>query len=196
MLNTALAHMDDETPVLRFRGSETLRDQDLGIFEILLSQSGTAADVGAGGALSAIGRVLLARYADEVPIVLLDNANLVDARSLSVLIQLAVARRVKLLIAAESIRPPLDLATNLWLSGGLIRVDLSGLDEATVAALSRTIGVTRVCRSVGFPPARRDWWEPAAAQPCPVQPRPPADPQNGSCGTSILSCGPCSKWSR
>lgn len=140
MLNTALAHMDDETPVLRFRGSETLRDQDLGIFEILLSQSGTAADVGAGGALSAIGRVLLARYADEVPIVLLDNANLVDARSLSVLIQLAVARRVKLLIAAESIRPPLDLATNLWLSGGLIRVDLSGLDEATVAALSRTSG--------------------------------------------------------
>ncbi|MDN5773015.1 MAG: LuxR C-terminal-related transcriptional regulator [Brevibacterium aurantiacum] len=140
MMNTALARLDKETPVLRFRGSETLRDRDLGILEILLSQSGSATTVGAGAALSAIGRALSMRYSDSVPIVLIDNANLVDATSLSVLTQLAVAGRTKLLIAAESIRPPIDLVTSLWLSGGLIRVDLSGLDEATVAALAETSG--------------------------------------------------------
>ncbi|SMX82349.1 regulatory protein, luxR family [Brevibacterium sp. 239c] len=140
MMNTALARIDKDTPVLRFRGSEPLRGRDLGILEILLSQSGSSSKVGAGTALSSIGRQLKARYPEATPIVLIDNANLVDAVSLSVLTQLAVARRVRLLIAAESIRPPVDLATSLWLSGRLIRVDLSGLNEATVAALAETSG--------------------------------------------------------
>lgn len=140
MMNTALARIDKGTPVLRFRGSEPLRDRDLGILEILLSQSGSRSKVGAGTALSSIGRQLKVRYPEATPIALIDNANLVDAVSLSVLTQLAVAKRVKLLIAAESIRPPVDLATSLWLSGRLIRVDLSGLNEATVATLAETSG--------------------------------------------------------
>ena len=140
MMNTALARIDKDTPVLRFRGSEPMRARNLGILEILLSQSGSTADVEAGAALSAIGRALSIRYSDSTPIILVDNANLVDATSLSVLTQLAVAGRAKLLIAAESIRPPVDLVTSLWLSGGLIRVDLNGLDEATVAALAETSG--------------------------------------------------------
>lgn len=140
MMNTALTRIDQDTPVLRFRGSEPMRARNLGILEILLSQSGSTADVEAGAALSAIGRALSIRYSGSTPIILVDNANLVDATSLSVLTQLAVAGRAKLLIAAESIRPPLDLVTSLWLSGGLIRVDLNGLDEATVAALAETSG--------------------------------------------------------
>lgn len=140
LMNTALARIDRGTPVLRFRGSEALRDRNLGILEILLSQSGSVTDVGPGAALSAIGRTLTSRYSDAIPIVLVDNANLVDAASMAVFMQLAVARRARLLIAAESIRPPVDLATSLWLSGGLVRVDLNGLDEATVAALAEASG--------------------------------------------------------
>ena len=140
MMNTALARIDKDTPVLRFRGSEPMRTRNLGILEILLSQSGSTTEVSAGAALSAIGLALTTRYPDSIPIVLIDNANLVDATSLSVLTQLAVAGRARLLIAAESIRPPVDLVTSLWLSGGLIRVDLNGLDESTVAALAATSG--------------------------------------------------------
>ncbi|HCG56527.1 MULTISPECIES: LuxR C-terminal-related transcriptional regulator [Brevibacterium] len=140
LMNAALVRIDKDTPVLRLRGSEAMRDRDLGILDIVLSQSGSTADVSAGAALSSIGAALAIRYPDSIPIVLVDNANLVDATSLSVLTQLAVAGRARILIAAESIRPPVDLVTSLWLSGDLIRVDLNGLDEAAVAALAETSG--------------------------------------------------------
>lgn len=140
LANTALAHIDKKIPVLRFRGSEALRNRDLGILEILLSQAGSPPGMGSGAALSAVGRELASRSPDAKPIVFVDNANLVDAASLSVLTQLATAKRLRLLVAAESIRAPIDLVTSLWLSGAVVRVDLSGLDESAVSALTETSG--------------------------------------------------------
>lgn len=74
-------------------------------------------------------------------LVVVDNADLVDDHSLAVLAQLTDARRIKLVIAAESARPPVDLIAGLWLSGSVVRIDLDGIDEADAAAMINSIGL-------------------------------------------------------
>src|SRR5699024_8770594 len=70
-----------------------------------------------------------------------DNADLVDDHSLAVLAQLAAARRVRLLIAAESARPPIDLIVGPWMDGRLVRVDLARIDEADAIAMISSVGL-------------------------------------------------------
>lgn len=136
VMNMALQQIGSTTVIHRFRGSEQLRDRELGILGILLSQAGADRSIAAGAALSVISEVFAADSSTSVPIARVDNANLVDAASLAVLCQLAEAGRIRLLIGAESVRPPIDLVAKLWLSGKLTRIDLAGLDETAIAALA------------------------------------------------------------
>ena len=69
-----------------------------------------------------------------------DNADLADDHSLAVLAQLADARRIRVLLAAESSRPPIDLVASLWLAGSLIRVDLDGIDDTDAIAMINSVG--------------------------------------------------------
>lgn len=140
VMNRALEHLTADATVYRLRGSELLRDRDLGVLEILLSQAGVHRHIGPGAALSVAARVF--GSAAALPIVQIDNCNLVDVQSLSVLSQLADAGRIRLVAGAESIRPPVDLIAKLWLGGTMTRVDLGGLDEGTVAALIEDSGKT------------------------------------------------------
>lgn len=140
VMNRALEHVETEVAVYRFRGSELMRDRELGILEVLLSQAGASRTLGAGAALSTIGRTVARSSQGPTPIVRVDNANLVDSTSLSVLCQLAEARRIRLLIDAESIHAPVDLMANLWLADKITRVDLDGLDEGAITALVASTG--------------------------------------------------------
>lgn len=137
-MNMALAQVEANIPIHRFRGSEALRDRKLGILEIVLSQAGSSTEIGVGAALSTVAKVFAQDSSTSTPIVRIDNANLVDSASLSVLCQLAAAGRVRLVAGAESVRPPIDLIAKLWLSGKLTRIDLAGLDESAIAALAAT----------------------------------------------------------
>lgn len=134
VMNAALKQVGRDVRILRFRGSGHMRERQFGILEILLSQAGDV-PVSVGAAFSIVARVIAARSQRAQTIVLVDNADLVDSASMSVLCQLAEHARIRLLVGAEQIRPPLDLVTNLWLSGRMSRVDLGGLDETAVAAL-------------------------------------------------------------
>lgn len=143
VMNRALENFSEDTPIHRLRGSELLRDRPLGVFEILLSQAGAHRDIDPGAALSTMARVFGGEDGTTVPIVQLDNSNLVDVTSLSVLCRLADARRIRLVAGAESIRPPVDLMAKLWLGGPLARIDLTGLDESAIAAFVETAETTR-----------------------------------------------------
>jgi hypothetical protein len=164
----ALSRLDPDLSVTRLRGSETARVRNLGIFEILLSREGIDTDLPPGRALSVIGDLFERRAEGGDFLVVVDNADLVDDHSLAVLAQLTDARRIKLVIAAESVRSPVDLIAGLWLAGSVVRIDLDGIDEADavaminstvknrLSALYRKFGVTnragvlRRARSSGF----------------------------------------------
>ncbi|MCT1550187.1 helix-turn-helix transcriptional regulator [Brevibacterium casei] len=155
VMNRALDHLEQDSEVFRLRGSELLRDRDLGILEVLLSQTGVSPTVGPGAAVSVVSRIVA--RGTTTPIVQLDNSNLVDAPSLAVLCQLADARRIRLVAGAESIRPPVDLMAKLWLGGSMARIDLGGLDEAAIAALLESAGqshlsTTELLRDTGGNP--------------------------------------------
>lgn len=141
VMNAALKQVGRDARILRFRGSEHMRERQFGILEILLSQAADVS-VGVGAAFSIVARAIAARSQRAPTIVLVDNADLVDPASMSVLCQLAEHAHIRLLVGAEQIRPPLDLVTNLWLSGRMSRVDLRGLDETAVAALVESSGRT------------------------------------------------------
>ncbi|RBP66981.1 regulatory LuxR family protein [Brevibacterium sanguinis] len=139
LLNSVVGALDSDTPVLRFRGSAELMDRSLGVFEVFLSRAGLSADLAPGAALSTIAREITSRSQGNLPIVVVDNAARVDEHSLSVLAQLVAAGRIRLLAAAETIRPPVDLLANLWMSGLLRRIDLTGLDRRAVETMVRNI---------------------------------------------------------
>lgn len=138
VMSMALAQVEANTPIYRLRGSEQVRDRELGVLEILLSQAGVGTEVGVGAALSTVAKVIAQDSSTSIPIVRVDNANLVDESSLSVLCHLAEARKIRLVAGAESVRPPIDIIAKLWLTGKLTRIDLSGLDEGAIAALAAT----------------------------------------------------------
>ena len=141
VLNATFSRLDPSLSITRLRGSNSARARNLGIFEILLSQQGIDTDLAPGRSLSVIGELFERRSAGAESLVVLDNADLVDDHSLAVLAQLAAARRVRLLIAAESARPPIDLIVGLWMDGRLVRVDLDGIDEADAIAMISSVGL-------------------------------------------------------
>ncbi|MGO2034829.1 MAG: LuxR C-terminal-related transcriptional regulator [Brevibacterium sp.] len=139
--NAALSRLDPSLSVTRLRGSEGARTRNLGIFEILLSQAGIGTDIAPGRSLSVLGELFSRRAAGAEALVVVDNADLVDDHSLAVLAQLADARRIRLLIAAESARPPIDLIVSLWIAGHVVRVDLDGIDEEAATSMITSIGL-------------------------------------------------------
>lgn len=141
LVNAALSRLDADLSVTRLRGSGNARVRNLGIFEILLSREGLGTDLPPGRALSVIGDLFERRSAGGCPLVVVDNADLVDDHSLAVLAQLTDARRIKIVIAAESARPPVDLIAGLWLTGSVVRVDLDGIDEADAIAMINSVGL-------------------------------------------------------
>ncbi len=141
LVNAALSRLDVDLSVTRLRGSGSARVRNLGIFEILLSREGLGTDLPPGRALSVIGDLFERRSTGGRPLVVVDNADLVDDHSLAVLAQLTDARRIKVVIAAESARPPVDLIAGLWLTGSVVRVDLDGIDEADAIAMINSVGL-------------------------------------------------------
>lgn len=142
VVNAALSRFDPDLSVTRLRGSERARTRNLGIFEVLLSRAGIDSDLAPGRSLSVLGEY----FARQAPrgecesLVVVDNADLADDHSLAVLAQLADARRIRVLLAAESSRPPIDLVASLWLAGSLIRVDLDGIDDTDAIAMINSVG--------------------------------------------------------
>ena len=141
LINTALSRLDPELSVTRLRGSENARVRNLGIFEIQLSREGLNTDLPPGRALSVIGGLFERRAEGRPSLVVVDNADLVDDHSLAVLAQLTDARRIKLVVAAESARPPVDLIAGLWLAGSVVRIDLDGIEEVDAAAMINSVGL-------------------------------------------------------
>lgn len=141
VINAALARLDPNVTITRLRGSTNSRSRNLGIFEILLSQEGIASDLAPGRALSILGDLFDKRAGGAPALAVIDNADLADDHSLAVLAQLAAAHRIKILIAAESSRPPIDLVASLWLAGSLIRVDLDGIDDSDAIAMINSVGL-------------------------------------------------------
>lgn len=141
LVNAAISRLDADLSVTRLRGSENAQARNLGIFEILLSREGIDTDLPPGRALSVISDLFERRSVGGRPLVVVDNADLVDDHSLAVLAQLTDARRIKIVIAAESARPPVDLIAGLWLTGSVVRVDLDGIDEADAIAMINSVGL-------------------------------------------------------
>lgn len=141
LVNAALSRLDADLSVTRLRGSVSARARNLGIFEILLSREGIRTDLPPGRALSVIGDLFERRSVEGRSLVVVDNADLVDDHSLAVLAQLTDAGRIKIVIAAESARPPVDLIAGLWLTGSVVRVDLDGIDEADAIAMINSVGL-------------------------------------------------------
>ena len=138
IINGVAANLDPDVPVFRFRGSNLIATRKLGIFEVLLSCEGEQADeIASGAALSIMSRIFEREHS---PVVLIDNADRVDEHSLSIIAQLAAAGRIRLVAAAETIRPPVDLLAALWTAGKMVRTDLEGLDETAIAAIARETG--------------------------------------------------------
>ncbi|WP_231443377.1 LuxR C-terminal-related transcriptional regulator [Brevibacterium zhoupengii] len=138
IINGVAANLDPDVPVFRFRGSNLIASRKLGIFEVLLSCEGEQADeIASGAALSVMSRIF---EREQSPVVLIDNADRVDEHSLSIISQLASAGRIRLVAAAETIRPPIDLLAALWTAGRIVRTDLEGLDEDAIAAIARETG--------------------------------------------------------
>lgn len=141
LVNASLSRLVPGLVVTRLRGSENARVRNLGIFEILLSREGIDTDLPPGRALSVIGDLFERRAEGGRSLVVVDNADLVDDHSLAVLAQLTDARRIKIVIAAESARPPVDLIAGLWLNGSVVRVDLDGIDESDAMAMINSVGL-------------------------------------------------------
>lgn len=141
LVNTALSRLGSGLEVTRLRGSETAQTRNLGIFEILLSREGIVTDLPPGRALSVIGDLFERRAEDGRQLVVVDNADLVDDHSLAVLAQLADAGRIKLVVASESVRAPVDLIAGLWLAGRVVRIDLDGIDDVDSIAMINSIGL-------------------------------------------------------
>ena len=138
VINAVAANVDPEVPVFRFRGSNLIASRNLGIFEVLLSCEVEAShEIAPGAALSIISRIF---ERERTPVVIIDNADRVDEHSLSIVSQLAAAGRIKLVAAAETIRPPVDLLAALWTAGKVARTDLEGLDGPAIAAVARELG--------------------------------------------------------
>ncbi|TSI19801.1 LuxR C-terminal-related transcriptional regulator [Brevibacterium aurantiacum] len=138
VINAVAANVNSEVPVFRFRGSNLIASRNLGIFEVLLSCEGESThEIAPGAALSIIRRIF---ERARIPVVIIDNADRVDEHSLSIVSQLAAAGRIKLVAAAETIRPPVDLLAALWTAGKVARTDLEGLDGPAIAAVARELG--------------------------------------------------------
>lgn len=139
VINGVAATVDPDVPVFRFRGSSLIASRKLGIFEVLLSsEAEQTSEIASGGAaLSIISRIF---DRGHTPVVVIDNADRVDEQSLSIVSQLTAAGRIKLVAAAETIRPPVDLLAALWTAGRVVRTDLEGMDEAAIAAIARETG--------------------------------------------------------
>src|SRR5699024_8374802 len=117
VLNAAPSRMDPSLTITGLRGSTSALARNVGIIDIILSQQGIDTDLAPGRSLSVIGELFERKSAGADSLVVVDNADLVDDHSLPVLAQLAAARRVRLHIAAESARPPIDLIVGLWMDG-------------------------------------------------------------------------------
>lgn len=141
VINAALSRVDASLSITRLRGSEYARSRNLGIFEILLSQEGIDTDLAPGRSLSVLNDLFERRADGAESLVVVDNADLADDHSLAVLAQLAEAHRIKIVIAAESARPPIDLIVGLWLAGSVVRVDLDGIDEVDAIAMINSVGL-------------------------------------------------------
>ena len=141
VLNGVAGNLNPDVPVFRFRGSSLIATRDLGIFEVLLSREDAQPHtIALGAALSTMTRIFERSATKHTPVVIIDNADRVDEHSLSIVSQLATAGRVKVLAAAATIRPPVDLLAALWISGKLVRTDLEGLDQSAIAAIARDTG--------------------------------------------------------
>ena len=141
ILNAVAAGLAPGITVFRFRGSNLLANRALGIFEILLTREGEVPEeISLGAAFSIVTRVLARSSGEHSPVIIVDNADRVDEKSLSILSQLAADMRIRLLAAAESVRRPVDLLAALWSAGKLVRFDLNSLDDAAVAAFAREAG--------------------------------------------------------
>ncbi|MBM6589673.1 LuxR C-terminal-related transcriptional regulator [Brevibacterium sp. RIT 803] len=146
VINAVAANVNPEVPVFRFRGSSLIASRNLGIFEVLLSSEGEVThEIAPGAALSIISRIF---ERERTPVVIIDNADRVDEHSLSIVSQLAAAGRIKLVAAAETIRPPVDLLAALWTAGKVARTDLEGLDGSAIAAVARELGYELDDRSI------------------------------------------------
>lgn len=141
VVNASLSRLDPSLSITRLRGSQSAREWNLGIFEILLSQEGLDTDLAPGRALSVLGDLFARRAAGAESLVVVDNADLADEHSLAVLAQLADARRIRLLVAAESAGPPIDLVAGLWLAGSVKRIDLDGIDDTDAFAMINSVGL-------------------------------------------------------
>lgn len=75
------------------------------------------------------------------PLLVVDNADLVDEHSLAVVARLAESGLIRVLVSAESVRPPLDVVADLWTAGRLARVDLEGIGEAAAVDMIAAIGM-------------------------------------------------------
>lgn len=83
------------------------------------------------------------------PVVVVDNAHLVDEHSLSVLTQLAVHGTIRLLVGAETTAAPVDLVARLCTAGLMPRVTLHGLSlMETRELLAQRLGGPVACGSV------------------------------------------------
>ena len=165
LLQELVSELAPSTKVIRIRGSEATSDAPYGALISLLSEVDPA---GLGHPVKLIQSVteLINRLSDDKTAVLaVDNAELLDPQSATVIAQLAATQTARLLLATGAFAQTNPAFMSLWRNGSLRRVDLRPLSlketglfvraelegpassEVVRAVLKRSSGVPRLIRA-------------------------------------------------
>ncbi len=165
LLQELVSELAPSTKVIRIRGSEATSNTPYGALISLLSE---VDPTGLGHPVKLIQSIteLINRLADgKTAVLAVDNAELLDPQSATVIAQLAATRTARLLLATGAFAQADSAFMSLWRDGSLRRVDLHELSlketgmfvqaelegpassEVVRAVLKRSSGVPRLIRA-------------------------------------------------
>ncbi len=153
LLHEVLDGAEDDHRVVHLRGTALSKDLPFGALMFLLDE--VDADL-AGGQLTA---ELLSRHFEEKAdggptVIVIDNADSLDAETADVVAQLVLNRTVKLVMACRDLGDCPSSLMTLWLEGALLRIDLDKLSLSEAQGLLCQVLPGRISRS-----ATHSLWE-------------------------------------
>jgi DNA-binding CsgD family transcriptional regulator len=160
ILREALSHLGVQTASIGVRGVAGFRDAAYGALSYLLTELETADLDSPALVLAALRRRVEETSPAGPPVVIVENADELDAFSAVMLAELARSGAVRLLVTSEDLRAVPAELTTLWRSGDLARFDLAPLSVEEVDAM-----LTAALGSEASPSAVQRLWEASCGNP-------------------------------